>query len=228
MGDPWVDPQTQTQTYSYYGSQTGLINQEEKSIIAQYESTVLQMMNAGNLTQAMNETDTSVDLVAQYAGGVSIYNVRIFESYPSLGQFPAWLNLNSTKTLLRVPQNLVWEDCNPEINTAMAVDVMTSFINLMPYIIDNIKVVIYSGQDDLICNTIGQELMISKINWPYIKEFMGSIKRVWKVNGEVAGYAQSYKNLAAISIMKSGHMVGHDQPLHLRDLVIRFVNNQGW
>lgn len=110
----------------------------------------------------------------------------------------------------------------------MTQDIMNSALNYFPLILDHINVMIYNGQDDLIVNSLSTVAMMQNINWANIDYFNYSPKVLWNVNGMVAGYAQTYDNLSFVLVLKSGHMVPHDQPINAKDLVYRFIYNEGW
>jgi len=157
-----------------------------------------------------------------------VYNVRDYETNYNLGGIPSFLAASSTKEMLHVPENVMWSECNNDIYNAMTQDIMNTAINYFPLIIDNIRTMIYVGQDDLICNTLTVQAMVAQINSPIMGDFPYYPKLLWSVNGIVAGYAQTYNNFVLVNVMKSGHMVPHDQPIVARDLVYRFVINEQW
>ena len=110
----------------------------------------------------------------------------------------------------------------------MTEDIMTTSIIYLPYILNNIRVLIYNAQDDLIVNTPGTEAMIKTIDWSGMADFQKSTRQVWKVNNAVAGYGMRSGNMNFVLVLKAGHMCPHDQPINSRDMVYRFVNNLGW
>lgn len=101
---------------------------------------------------------------------------------------------------------------------------MTPMSHLMPLIIENIKVMIYSGQDDLICITLGLKLFVNHFDIEYIDLFKTAVREHGEYR-QVAGYSQVYKNLRFTEAIKSGHMVPYSQPAHTRDMVTRFIED---
>ena len=125
--------------------------------------------------------------------------------------------------------NQTWVGCNDDIYNAFSADIVQGFIStMMPYVLSSIKVLIYNGQDDFIINAIGVENFIANLKWNKIIDFLKSRKVVWNVNGEIAGYVQSYSNLTFATVLKAGHFSPFDQPFAVRDMVNRFILNQGW
>jgi len=170
----------------------------------------------------------TTDLICAYAGNINVYNVRDYNANYPMGGLPNWLNSAAVKTMINVPQKLTWVSCTNDIYNWMIPDIMQTQSPTLTYVIDNIKTMIYNGQDDLIVNTPSTEAMINGLSWIYVNNFQQAPKNVWHVNGAVAGYAQNYNLLTFVWVLQSGHMVPYDQPVNARNMVYRFINNQGW
>lgn len=228
IGDPWTEAITQSQYYAEFAFSTGLINRDERAIIETLQKQVVNEINNQQWTQANNDNDAITDNIVAYSGGINVYNYRDYQTNYDLGMIPNWLGLASTKAMLNVPSSLIWDSCSDAVNDMFTEDIVSSAINYLPLMLEDIKVMIYNGQDDLLVNSMGTEALISKINWPMIPNFLQQNKQLWRVNGEIAGYAKVYNNLSFVLILKSGHLVPHDQPAAARDMLYRFINNEGW
>jgi carboxypeptidase C (cathepsin A) len=95
-----------------------------------------------------------------------------------------------------------------------------------PEILKQIRVLLYNGQDDIIVNTPSAETWIRTIDWLYINDYLEADKSPWIVNGKVAGYCRGYENLEQLIVLKSGHMVPHDQIVNSVDMLKRFVEGR--
>ncbi|CAG9331620.1 unnamed protein product [Blepharisma stoltei] len=228
IGDPWIEAYTQDQYYSDYAYQSGLIDQEELKIIQTLENELVAQLTSENYDQASTLHDNILGNIVNYAGNVNVMNLRCYNNCYDLGKIPEWMNLASTKNMLHAPMDIVWQDCNGALGNAWTEDTMTSMASYFPLILDNVKVLIYNGQDDLLVNSMGTQALLAKLNWPYIQEFFNAYKIIWKVNGEVAGYVTNYNNLSFVLVLKAGHLMSHDQPHIAKDMVYRFINNEGW
>jgi carboxypeptidase C (cathepsin A) len=228
IGDPWVDPYTQSQTYGSYGYSTSLINSNELAIVNYYQSQVTVNLNSGQLLQAEANWENSYDAIVSFSGGVNVYNVRTYGDYND-NYVSVWLNQASTKALLNVPSSISWISCNDTVYDYYKPDIMNSSSGFISYILSqNVPVMIYNGQDDLIVNSPGVENMISKLNWSGINNFLAANKTNWYVNGNIAGYAQTYSYFTFVLVLDSGHLAPHDQPINVKDMVRRFINGTGW
>lgn len=70
-----------------------------------------------------------------------------------------------------------------------------------------VKVLIYVGTYDWICNWVGNELWTLALEWSGQEEFAGQPLRTWEVHGKRAGKTRSAKGLTFATIEGAGHMV---------------------
>jgi carboxypeptidase C (cathepsin A) len=72
--------------------------------------------------------------------------------------------------------------------------------NLVPMLEDGIRVLIYAGDVDFICNWIGNKAWTLELNWTGTKPFNSETDEGWYYSGEdgnrvLGGYARSAKAL---------------------------------
>lgn len=106
MGDPWTDPIRQSQFYSNYAYNTGLINLEEKRIIDTDQQNLYKSLVINDYEAANDDQDSILGNIVTYSGGANPLNIRYYDNQYDLGKIPDWLNLNTTKTMLRAPYNI--------------------------------------------------------------------------------------------------------------------------
>jgi carboxypeptidase C (cathepsin A) len=228
IGDPWVDAPTQTQTYAQYALSASLINNYEMNVVNHYQSLVITELDNNQPLQAERNWENSYDAIVSFSGGVNVYNVREYGNYNE-DVLTAFMNTNSTKEMLHVNAQQTWVSCNDSIYDYYKADIMNSSIIYFPYILSQgVTVMIYNGQDDLIVNSPGIENMMANIDWPGAQDFEQAPKMNWTVNGNMAGYAQSYNNLTFVLLLASGHMGPYDQPINVKNMVERYINGTGW
>lgn len=95
-------------------------------------------------------------------------------------------------------------------------------------LIDNYRFMLYSGQyDGSSCNFLGTERMLEELDWDGKEAYETSERKVWKVDGSVAGYAKgSTDNFSFVLVANSGHLVPTNQPENALDMLRRFLNNE--
>jgi serine carboxypeptidase 1 len=88
-----------------------------------------------------------------------------------------------------------------------------------------VKVTVFNGQLDLICNTLGVELWLKRLQWQYRDNFLNSAKTSFGPSdrSEVWGFQKGYKNLQFFYILRAGHMVAHDVPWPALEVVKKIV-----
>ena len=121
-----------------------------------------------------------------------------------------------------------WTECNGAVSAHFRADNSKPTISFMPELLAQIPVVLFSGDQDLICNHLGTEALIKNMEWNGAKGFEtapGVVApiRDWTFEGEAAGTYQEARNLTYVVFYNSSHMVPFDYPRRTRDMLDRFM-----
>lgn len=73
-----------------------------------------------------------------------------------------------------------------------------------------IKVLVYVGTYDWICNHVGNQKWTEELEWSGHDEFVSMPLREWIVDGKRAGLTRSANGLTYLTIDGGGHMVRYD------------------
>lgn len=101
--------------------------------------------------------------------------------------------------------------------------------SVVPWIVDLLdspegyRILIYSGQLDIIVANINTEEMLRKMEWSGSKAYQVATKKAWKVGREIAGYVKTAKNLTYLLVRNAGHILPYDQPKWSFDMINRFT-----
>ncbi|KAL7633476.1 UNVERIFIED_CONTAM: hypothetical protein RMT77_016009 [Armadillidium vulgare] len=133
-----------------------------------------------------------------------------------------YLNSPETREALHIPSFVQdWVICSNEVN----LHYLRTVYNSQPYLRtlhDNgIRGVLYNGDVDMACNFLGNQWDIEGLEFDEIEE-----RRMWYVNGQIAGYVQKFELLDFVTIRGSGHMVPSDKPAEALHMISAFVNNE--
>jgi len=225
IGDPWVDPLSQADAYSEFSYAASLIDEHQRSEISQMEQNSKSQISVGNYLSA-NSIDSMIqERLDRYSGGVNLMNIRMYRDY-NPGIHAKWLELNSTKALLHVPQHVEWVYCSDKVSHDFREDIMMSYRDYLEKVLEKVPVMIYGGQDDLLVSNVGVDAMIHSMSWYGQKYFQKAQRGVWKVQNSVAGYYKKAGNLVRVWVNKAGHLVPYDQPENAYDMVKRFINEE--
>ncbi|KAG8887476.1 hypothetical protein FRB98_009557 [Tulasnella sp. 332] len=89
-----------------------------------------------------------------------------------------------------------------------------------------IKVLIYAGDYDVICNWIGNLKWTSEFEWTGKKAFITKDLRPWIVDGKEAGVTREADGLTFATVHGAGHMVPYDKPVEALELLNRWLTGQ--
>ncbi|KAF3936640.1 hypothetical protein ABW19_dt0203395 [Dactylella cylindrospora] len=249
IGNGWIDPRSQYPSYLEFAYQEGLI-QRDSDIAKQLEGQ--QATCLAHIQQNGNQIDDStceeilqlilrLSLDEEKDGRKQCYNmydVRLKEDYPSCGM--AWPpDLASVTPYLRQsdvvqalhvnPDKMTgWEECAGAVSGSFRARNSKPSIDLLPGLLEEMKIMLFSGNKDLICNHIGTENMIKNMTWNGATGFETSPgvwapRSEWVYEGVPAGYYQTARNLTYVLVYNSSHMVPFDVPMQSLDMLDRFV-----
>ncbi|KAG6873260.1 hypothetical protein C0995_001034 [Termitomyces sp. Mi166 len=143
-----------------------------------------------------------------------------------------YLDSNSTRSLLGVdpsvptpyaicsdPVALAFDASNDQQQTVTPLHV-TALLERQ------VRVLIYVGTYDWICNWVGNERWTRALEWSGQREFVGRELSVWEVEGRRAGVTRSARGLTFATIEGAGHMVPYDKPKEALALINRWLANE--
>jgi len=157
--------------------------------------------------------------------------------YEQMGWIETWMNDPKNKAALGVDPSRKFESCNLGINQAFMLqgDGMHNSAALLPELInDGVRLLVYAGNADIMCNYIGNEKWVEKLETKFHKEFKAapSIQWVTARDGRVAGEVRSAGgggfgsgNVTFVNVHEAGHMVPYDQPEAALDLFTRWISD---
>ncbi|KAJ3411527.1 hypothetical protein HDV05_002088 [Chytridiales sp. JEL 0842] len=168
--------------------------------------------------------------------GLNIYDIRKkCDSsnplcYSILSDIETYLNRPEIQKTLGVDRN--YKGCNTDVNIKfmMAGDWMRPYVKLVPELLEEgIKVLIYAGDADYICNWMGNEAWVKELDWPGNEGFNDADLLSWtsRITGKKAGEFRTYENLTWLRIFEAGHMVPYDQPEHSNEFINMWISPKG-
>jgi len=178
--------------------------------------------------------------------GINLYDVRKKCDrardgdlcYKGLIWIETWMNDPNVKAALGVNPRLSFQSCNMEVNQAFAVndDGMSNSAKLLTDIVnEGIRLLVYAGNADAMCNYLGQEKWVADFDNTFHSEFVTAVPTPWissdtgKVVGEVrsaGGSVFTAGNLTLVTVYEAGHMVPYDQPEAAWDMINKWISNR--
>jgi len=135
-------------------------------------------------------------IMEMYAkNSVFVIDKKLHNSFPLKDEYQPcednystnYLNQEDVKVNLHVKTNIAWEECSRTVKYDYA-DKMKPMQHFYNTILDsksspNLRILVYSGDDDSVCGTVGTQKWIWDLGYP-----VKSLWKVWEVNQQVAGY----------------------------------------
>lgn len=113
-----------------------------------------------------------------------------------------------------VPSDLSWQSCNYTVNAAFRDDWMKNYQTQLPDMLqDGVRALIYAGDQDYICNWLGNQAWTLAMEWTGKDAFNAASNDPYRTaDGVEVGQLRSAKGLSFLRIYSAGHMVPLDQP----------------
>ncbi|KAJ4792988.1 Carboxypeptidase [Rhynchospora pubera] len=232
IGNGLTDPEIQYGAYADFALDMGLIGEST-------HKTISKIYPLCKLGIELCSTTGAVACIASYAlcnsifnsillsaGNINYYDVRkqcegtLCYDFSKLDEF---LNNKSVREALGVG-NRKFVSCSPLVYEAMIADWMRNLEVGIPELIDSgIKLLIYAGEYDLICNWLGNYRWVNSMKWSGSETFARTNMTSFTVDGKEAGLIKSYGPLSFLKVHDAGHMVPMDQPKAALEMLRRWT-----
>ena len=196
----------------------GIISFEQQSRFLEMNRECQRLLDSGNLNNRVcfSLLDDAIDS-SGLAGKskVVMYDIRQFSA--SSGTFPpghneveAYLNRVDVRRALHVqldPAKLRFAECADAPYEALAHQDGLGISRELEKVLDyhrhdeyrsKIRVLVFSGQYDIICNHLGSSKVLRSLNWTRHAEWRTAPTGIYTVDGRVAGYVKREDNLASL------------------------------
>lgn len=192
----------------------------------------IQACNEGNQSASCTNAYATCnygELVPYQLTGLNPYDMRIKCEKPPLcydfGSVETFLNSADTQKQLGVTKK--WASCNMAVNAMMQGDYMKNYHTMLPPMLaDGIRVMIYAGDVDYICNWLGNKKWTLAMEWPHKAEFNAAEDKDFMVDGKAAGRVRSANGFHFLQVYLAGHMVPMDQPAAALEMLNSFIGDE--
>ncbi|XP_022853125.1 serine carboxypeptidase-like isoform X2 [Olea europaea var. sylvestris] len=209
IGNGLTNPEIQYKAYTDYALDMKLIKQSDYKSMSK---SVLQCEQAIKLCG----TEGGTSCVGAYMVCNNIFN-KIVELTGDKNE--------SVKDVLGVG-NIDFVSCSSVVHEAMIIDWMRNLeVGIPPLLENGIKLLVYAGEYDLICNWLGNSRWVHAMEWSGQKEFVAASTIPFSVNGVEAGLQKAHGPLTFLKVHNSGHMVPMDQPRASLEMLRRWMTD---
>lgn len=248
IGNGWISPKDQYPAVLQYAYAQGLVQEGStvgKELDALDTACAERLADPGgqdivNIGRCEMVLERFLDLTrVSDQECVNYYDVRLKDAScgvkwpPDLDQMTRYLQRTEVRSALNLDREKTsgWTECNNKVTSNLQMtNPGTPSIQFLPHLIESgVKVLLFSGDQDLICNHLGTEQMIHNMKWNGGTGFetapgVWAPRRDWTFEGDAAGYYQQARNLTYVLFYNASHMVPFDWPRRTRDMADRFIN----
>jgi len=126
-----------------------------------------------------------------------------------------YLNRKDVQQALGVKGTVNWSECSNAVSANYSQsDVKAPMMPVYKFLIDGgykLKILVYSGDDDSVCATLGSQQWIWGLGYPVTKPWAP-----WMMDGQVCGYSTTFgsgdKKFEFLTVHGAGHMVPATRP----------------
>jgi len=185
----------------------------------------------GNVTACIEAIDICniAEMTPYQLTGLNPYDMREACQVPPLcydfSNVATYLKKSDVQAELGVTGHK-WSDCNHVVAMAFELsgDWMKNFRNMIPDQLDaGIRVLIYAGDQDYICNWLGNQAWSRGMEWTHKADFNAANVTNWKAGSTNAGTLQSSNGFSFLRVYDAGHMVPMNQPKVALEMVRQFI-----
>jgi carboxypeptidase D len=245
IGNGWISGPEQYISYVPFAYENGLWSSGDATdaLVRAQEKKCIKALNDGEKDNIDSHTCEEIMQIIMKntqndKGCVNIYDVRLRDEYPSCGMnwppdltwVKPYLRRDDVVRALHInpDKKTGWQECSSQVSSAFSTKVGQPSGKILPKILEEVPILLFAGDKDLICNHVGMENLINNMEWNGAKgmELSAGVtapRRDWTFEGEPAGMYQSARNLTYLRFYNSSHMVPFDYPRRSRDMLDRFM-----
>ncbi|CAI4222951.1 unnamed protein product [Auanema sp. JU1783] len=253
LGDSWISPMDYVNTWGPYLYANSFLDENSLKTVNAQAARCQKDVDQGKWSAATNCWSTMEDLIMVEAGDVSWYNIlkkggqddwskkrrkRSTRNYAIQNLYEALvkpMQLDSLSdymdTIVRqkvgiIPPSVKFGAQSGAVFNAQSGDFMKPVYSTVDLLLkQGTNVIVYNGNEDLICDTWGTNLWIERLTWDGMKSFNTTHRHTFSTASHpLSGFYKVHNNFQYWYVLRAGHMVAYDTPeaaIHLVQSVIK-------
>lgn len=241
IGDGAFDPKRQFQGFGDLLWFLGMADASERKKFQEYEGIIQDKLNLGDNVGAFEAFDEMLNgdfyPYPTYYANVTGMSTNYFnfelapDAVPLGGDFVDWLRMPAVRAQIHVGWRK-YKPANSTVEARLKGVWMLGQVDQLVTLMENYKVLVYSGQNDVILGAPLTEQSVDALNWTGKADYAAAKKVVWRRSAsgtgsklpDVAGYVRQAQNFTYAVVRGAGHMVPGDQPERALDLLKHFIS----
>ncbi|RKP09523.1 Alpha/Beta hydrolase protein, partial [Thamnocephalis sphaerospora] len=241
LGNPWLDPYSHYTTYLDFAQKYNLIEGQYLDRARNVVQQCLQEFARNSKRIKLDVCENIFNQILEFSyktetngtkSCMNIYDKRLRDPYPECGM--AWppilphmyaylARTDVVEAIHAQGKKKVWVECDPDVMKYLSDNDSPSSHLLLPDLLKQIRVLLFSGDQDVLCNHLGTELAIERLTWNGATGFQDAPRKLWSIDDKPAGLWQESRNLTYARIFNGSHMVAVDKTRETYDMINRFM-----
>lgn len=115
---------------------------------------------------------------------MNVYDIRLSDEFPACGMnwppdltyIKPYLQRDDVKAALHATAHTeAWVECKGSVGSNLYMKKSPPSVTLLPALLEKLPIMLFHGDQDFICNTLGVERMIEGMEWNGVKGFSVSL-----------------------------------------------------
>ncbi|KAM5302888.1 putative serine carboxypeptidase CPVL [Glossophaga mutica] len=233
IGSGFCDPELIVRGYSTFLYEVGLLDEKQRKYFQEQCEEGLAHVKEGQWLQAIEVLGRLMydddSYLVNVTGCPNLFNIVQCTESEEYSNFKKFLALSEVRRAIHVG-NRTFND-GSKVKKYLWEDLLQSILPWLAELMNNYKVLMYSGQQDIIVAASLTERYLMAVNWEGSQEYKRAERKVWRIfksDQEVAGYVRQVGNFHQLIVRGGGHSLPFDQPLRAFDMINRFIYDKGW
>eukprot|EP00931_Biecheleriopsis_adriatica_P037479 TRINITY_DN21491_c0_g1_i1.p1 TRINITY_DN21491_c0_g1~~TRINITY_DN21491_c0_g1_i1.p1 ORF type:complete len:262 (+),score=45.64 TRINITY_DN21491_c0_g1_i1:77-862(+) len=240
-----VEPSVSVQRFGDLLWNLGMVDESERTTFRTYEAAIQHHLQAGDSLGAFDVFDEMLNgdfypyptFYANVTGmSTNYFNFALSpDATPLGGDFVSWLNTPAVRAQIHVGDRS-YAPSSSTVEAHLKPDWMRNVVAMLVPLMENYKVLVYSGQNDVILGPTLTENFLYSLEWQSQDAYKVAKKSIWRRSEkgpgsqlpDVAGYAREVGLFSQVVVRGAGHMVPGDQPERALDMMERFISGRGF
>ncbi|KAH8010227.1 hypothetical protein HPB51_026279 [Rhipicephalus microplus] len=232
LASPFVDPENQLDN-SELLHQTGFLTDAQASLLWEQYNRVVRLIRRGNYTTGKDLLEVILDgnptisttLFGNLTGLRQVYNLDLTYPPAVFTGYEQFVERAEVRRALHVGRQLVFAADGDAVTRGMYADILVSYKHQLADLLDqDLQVLVYVGQKDLLTPMSSVERFMKTVNWKGQRIYATTPRLPWRLGtDQVLGYYRHVHNYTEVLVRGAGHVTAFDKPREVLALVTRFI-----
>ncbi|CAN7946257.1 unnamed protein product, partial [Ixodes hexagonus] len=232
IGNAIIDPVTMMDYADYlYG--IGLVDRGQADVIRQKTDEAISLIKQGRYVEASDVVyplfDGSPSIYENYTGFIFYYNYLMTKEPAAQEYYVPFLQTPHVRRAIHVG-SVPFYDFNDTVYNNFLADMMMSVKPWFTVLLEKYKVLLYSGQLDVIIPYPFTENFLASVNWSGASALASVTRQVWRSpdGSDVYGYVRQVANFTEVLVRNGGHILPYDRPEAAFEMISRFIDGKAF